>query len=235
MHMNGSVSIVIAVYRTSGTLRELYLRLRQTLEACDVPFEIIFVDDASPDDSSEVIQSISREDKRVTLLPLKENAGQHKAILAGISSCRGDWALIMDADLQDAPEDFPALLSKVREGFDAVFAARQGKHEPFFRLLTSRLFKWMLRLLCGMNPDTGTFVLITRPMIDRLVSMRGPYPYIPGMIHCAGLPVASVPVTRARRPTGGSSYNTWRRIRLAWRGFSWVLAWKCSRRARQRG
>jgi dolichol-phosphate mannosyltransferase len=226
MDMMPTVSIIITVYRTPETLHELYRRLRQVLEKCHVTFEIIFVDDASPDDSSRIVESISREDQRVLLIPLKENVGQHQAILTGLSFCRGEWAIIMDADLQDSPEDIPSLLSKGQENFDAVFAARQGIHESYLRLLTSRIFKGILRVLCGMNPDTGTFVAINRSMIDHLMSMHGPYPYIPGMIHCTGLRVASVHVIRAKRPIGESSYKPWDRIKLALRAISWVLAWK---------
>jgi glycosyltransferase involved in cell wall biosynthesis len=220
------VSIIITVYRTPGTLQILYHRIRQVLEKCHVTFEVIFVDDASPDHSARIIESISREDNRVILIPLMKNVGQHQAVLTGLSHCRGDWAIIMDADLQDSPEDIPALLSKGQEGFDAVFAARRGIHESFFRLFTSRLFKYILHLLCGMNPDTGTFVAINRSMIDLLLRMHGPYPYIPGMIHCTGMKIGSIPVIRAKRPAGESSYNIWRRIKLAWRAISWVLAWK---------
>lgn len=226
MHMTPSASIIITVYRTPGTLHELYCRVRQVLEKCHLTFEIIFVDDASPDDSSRIVESISREDQRVVLVPLKENVGQHQAILIGLSCCRGERAIIMDADLQDSPEDIPSLLSKGLEGFDAVFAARQGIHESYLRLLTSRILKGILHVLCGMNPDTGTFVAINRSMIDHLMRMHGPYPYIPGMIHCTGLRVASVRVMRAKRPIGESSYKPWDRIKLAWRAISWVLAWK---------
>ena len=226
MDMKPTVSIIITVYRTPGTLHELYRRIRQVLEKCHVTFEIIFVDDASPDDSSRIVESISREDQRVVLIPLKENVGQHQAILTGLSCCRGEWAINMDADLQDSPEDIPSLLSRAQEGFDSVFAARQGIHESYLRLLTSRIVKGILHVLCGMNPDTGTFVAMSRSMIDHLMTMHGPYPYIPGMIHCTGLRVASVNVMRAKRSIGESSYKPWGRIKLAWRAISWVIAWK---------
>jgi glycosyltransferase involved in cell wall biosynthesis len=143
-----------------------------------------------------------------------------------LSSCRGEWTIIMDADLQDSPEDVPALLSKGQEGFDAVFAARRGIHESYFRLLTSRVFKGIMYLLCGMNPDTGTFVAINRSIIDRLLTMHGPYPYVPGMIHCTDQKISSVPVHRVKRSVGKSSYSVRGRIKLAWRALSWVISWK---------
>jgi polyisoprenyl-phosphate glycosyltransferase len=224
--MTPSVSMIITVYRTPETLHELYSRLRKVLEECLITFEIIFVDDASPDDSSCVIESISQQDQRVIVITLHRNVGQHQAILTGLTSCRGEWAIIMDADLQDSPEDVPALLSKGQEGFDAVFAARRGIHESYFRLLTSRLFKGILYLLCGMNPDTGTFVAINRSIIDRLLTMPGPYPYVPGMIHCTDRKISFIPVQRVKRSVGKSSYSVKGRIKLAWRALSWIISWK---------
>jgi polyisoprenyl-phosphate glycosyltransferase len=221
-----SVSFIITVYRTSETLHELYSRIRKVIEGCHLTFEIVFVDDASPDDSSRVIELISQEDHRVILIPLHQNVGQHQAILTGLSCCKGEWAIIMDADLQDSPEDVPVLLSKGQEGFDAVFAARRGIHESYIRLFTSRIFKGMLYLLCGMNPDTGTFAAINRTVIDRLLKMKGPYPYIPGMIHCTHQKITSVPVQRFKRSAGKSSYNVRGRIKLAWRALSWVISWR---------
>lgn len=221
-----SISVIIAVYNNAETLRELYFRLRQVLEAYDGAFEIIFVNDASPDDSADIVSGISQDDHRVCLISFPENAGQHRAILTGLSCCTGGWAVVMDADLQDSPEDIPALLSSGEKGYDAVFASRQGAHEPLFQRLTSRALKGILHVICGMDPGTGTFAAVNRPMINRMVNMHGPYPYIPGMIHCTGLRVGSVPVTRARRTSGKSAYTPMGRLRLAWRAVAWVLSWK---------
>ncbi|MEN6475595.1 MAG: glycosyltransferase family 2 protein [Syntrophaceae bacterium] len=220
------VSVITPVFCTAETLHELYRRLRQVLENRGVTYEIIFVDDASLDDSYRILDTISRADPHVVLKALKQNVGQHRAIFAGLSCCRGEWAIVMDADLQDPPEVIPALLSKAQEGYNAVFAARQGIHESYFRLLTSRIFKGFLHALCGLHPNTGTLVALNRSMIDHLLSMHGPSPYLPGMVHCTGLSITSIPAARDKRQTGRSSYSFLGRIRLAWRALSWVAAWK---------
>lgn len=220
------VSVIVPVYSTAETLPELYRRLRQVLEGFSVTFEMIFVDDASLDGSFRILETLSRDDPRVVPVALKENVGQHRAIFAGLSCCRGEWAVVMDADLQDPPEVIPALLSKGQEGCDAVFVSRQGIHESYGRMLTSRVFKGFLHVLCGLEPGTGTFVAMSRPVVDRLLAMRGPYPYLPGMIHCTGLTVTSIPAPRAKRQAGKSSYSLPGRLRLAWRALSWVAAWK---------
>ena len=116
------------------------------LDARTGPSEIIFVDDASPDDSALVLITLARTDPTVVVLSLPRNAGQHRAVLRGLALARGD-VVVMDADLQDAPEAIPSLLDKMDEGFAAVFAGRRGNFTPWPRHLTSRAFKYVLHLL----------------------------------------------------------------------------------------
>jgi glycosyltransferase involved in cell wall biosynthesis len=220
------VSVVVPVYRNAETLPELYRRLRRTLEVQQLSFEMLFVDDACPVGSLAVLESLARSDSRVTVLALAENVGQHRAVLAGLAYARGDWAVVMDADLQDPPEAIPPLLAKGQEGFAAVFAGRRGWYESPMRLLTSRVSKGLLHLLTGIPADAGIFVAMNRVMVTRLLTLGGPHPMIVAMIGCAGLPMVSIPVVRARRPTGSSAYNSWGRLKSGWRAIAWVLDWK---------
>lgn len=229
MRTDHCISIVIPVYTTAETLPELYRRLRQVLGTYPAEYELVFIDDASVDDSLSVLENISKHDSGVVLVPLEKNAGQHQAIIHGLARCRGEWAIVMDADLQDSPEVIPLLLSKGREGYDAVFAARRGMHESYSRMLTSFLFKGFLHMLCGVHPDTGTFVAMDRAMIDHVLSTHTPYPYLPGMIHCSGLRITSIPASRSRRQAGKSSYSFRGRVRLAWRALSCVVTLKVRR------
>ncbi len=220
------VSIVVPVYRNADTLRELYQRLSQVLAAESLTFEILFVDDRSPDGSRRVVAELAEADPRVAGVAMTSNVGQHRAILAGLAHARGDWAVIMDADLQDPPEAIPALLARGEAGYAAVFAGRRGRYESRSRLLTSRLFKLLLHQLCGIPTDAGIFVALHRSLVARLLTMGGSRPFVISMIGCAGAPLASLPVPRATRPSGVSSYNTWRRLKSGWRGVAYVLDWK---------
>jgi hypothetical protein len=132
----------------------------------------------------------------------------------------------MDADLQDPPEAVPSLLSAGRLGVAAVFAGRRGEYESRFRLLTSRLFKWLLHVLCGVPSDAGLFVALNRPAVDRVLAMAGRRPFVVAVVGCTGLPLASVPVARDRRPSGTSAYSSLGRLRSGWRGVVWVMRWK---------
>jgi glycosyltransferase involved in cell wall biosynthesis len=219
------LSVVVPVYRNAGTLRELHRRLHAALAGVDC--ELIFVDDASPDPSRDVLAELAVADEATALVALDENVGQHRAVLAGLARGRGSWSVILDADLQDPPEAIRALLERARAGdVDAVFAGRRGEYESSSRLRTSRLFKRTLHLMCGVPPDAGIFVLLSRRLVDRLVALRGPAPFVVAMVGCVGLPMASIPVERAARVNGDSAYSTWARAKSAWRAFVWVAAWK---------
>jgi glycosyltransferase involved in cell wall biosynthesis len=216
----------VPVYRNAEMLHELYRRLLRVLEAWQLSFEVLFVDDACPAGSLTVLKGLAQRDPRVAVLALKRNVGQHRAVLAGLAHVRGEWTVVMDADLQDPPEAIPYLLAKGQEGFAAVFAGRRGRYESAFRLFTSRLFKRLLHLLCGVPADACLFVALNRPMVERLLTLGGPHPFIVAMIGCTRLPLTSIPVVRARRPSGSSAYSFWGRLRNSWRAVAWVLAWK---------
>ena len=221
-----AVSIVIPVYRNAGTLRELHARLVNSLGRTAGSFEMIFVDDASPDASPTTLRALASDDSRVVVVSLLENVGQQRAVLAGLSRARGDRTVIMDADLQDRPEAVPLLLGLLDGRVSAVFASRRGAHQPLTRRLTSRLFKMTMRWLCGTPADAGVFVAIDRPMKERLIGYERPGPSIFAMIGCAGLPMTSVPLQRDRRPDGRSTYTWDERVALSIRALVWVLRHK---------
>jgi glycosyltransferase involved in cell wall biosynthesis len=220
------VSIVVPVYRNAETLQELHRRICKVFETLQLSFEVLFVDDACPAGSLTVLESLAKSDSRVAVLVLERNAGQHRAVLAGLAHARGKWSVVMDADLQDPPEAIPDLLAKGQEGFAAVFAGRRGQYESPLRLFTSRLFKSLLHLLCGVPADAGFFVALNRPMLERLLILNGPHPSLAAMIGCAGLPLTSIPVKRSQRIGGSSAYSFRGRLTSGWRAIIWVLAWK---------
>jgi hypothetical protein len=230
-----SVSVVVPAYRNAETLEELLARTALVLEGRSLSFEVIFVDDASPDRSFEVLSALAVADERVVVVRLPSNVGQHAAVLHGLRVASGAVAVVMDADLQDQPESIPELLKPT--GYAAVFAGRRGRYESRARLMTSRAFKWVLSHIAGVPTDAGLFVLLTREMIDRLLDMPGDDPYVVAMIGCTGLPMTSVPIQRAPRRSGASAYSSRGRVAAAWRAVRWTLAWKSgwSRRAAVRG
>ena len=222
-HQRPKVTVVVPVYRNRDTLRELSARIHRVFDEEGLEHEILFVDDACPEGSFQVLEELAREDDRVGVVALAENVGQNRAVLAGLGFAGGDAAVIMDADLQDPVEAVPRLLARLREGYDAVFAGRRGAYESFGRLITSRFFKFLLHLLCGVPADAGIFVAMNRRVIESLLAMEEPRPFIVAMIGCTGLTQVSIPVERVPRESGRSAYNTRARIRSAYWAISLVL------------
>ena len=127
------ISVVTPVYGCSQTLEVLYTRLHNTLTSITDSFEIIMVNDASPDNAWESIKSLANKDPRVKGINLSRNFGQHRAISAGLDFAQGDWVVVMDCDLQDQPEEILKLYRKVQEGYDIVFGRRFHRKDTFFK------------------------------------------------------------------------------------------------------
>ncbi|MBI1762632.1 MAG: glycosyltransferase family 2 protein [Acidobacteria bacterium] len=222
-----ALSVVLPVYGNRAMLPELYRRLCAALVAQSGEYELIFVNDACPQGSLEVLKELAAADARVAVLALARNQGQHCALLTGLRYARGACVVMLDADLQDPPETIPALLEKLAEGYGAVYAGRSGRYESGGRLLMSRLFKGLLHVLVGLPVNAGLFVALSRPTIERLLAFAEPRPYVTGMIAWLGRPVAVVPIVRAARPQGVSAYTTWMRVKLGVNAVWRVLRWRC--------
>ena len=220
------LSVVVPVYRNASTVRPLAEQVIEVLEGLGLSHEIVFVDDASPDDSAARLAEVSRSHPVVRTVTLPVNVGQHAAVLHGLAAARGRWCAVMDADLQDRPASLAVLWQARTPGIEAVFAGRRGAYEGRGRLLTSRLFKWVLHRLTGIPADAGIFVLLARPLVDRLVAFPTRVPWVQSMIGCLGARACSVPVERSRRPDGDSSYSAMARLRTAARGLLCVLEYR---------
>jgi SAM-dependent methyltransferase len=217
------IDVVLPVYRSRDSLRELHARLRRTLVSMNASGQLIFVNDACPQGSLDVLSELAHADAQVRVVDLVRNVGQHRAVLAGLRQSHAPRVVIMDADLQDAPEAIPLLAARLNDGTAAVFAGRRGRYESIPRLCTSWLFKRLLHLACGVPKDAGMFAILDRRMIERLLAMEVSRPFVVAMIGCAGLPTVSVPVARDRRPRGRTSYGSLRRLGIGLGALTWAL------------
>lgn len=232
------VSAVVPVYRNANTLRELHARLVTALSELG-GHELIFVNDGCDEGSGAVLQTLAEADRTVRIVELDENRGQHPAVLEGLGRARGEWTVVLDADLQDPPEAIPSLIAAAVPGIDAVFAGRRGSYESRPRLGTGTAFRRLLHLVAGTPRDAGAYVALSRKMVEQLLEMRqlvpGRTPALVAMIGCSGLKTISVPVERAPRRIGSSAYSTTRRFRSALQAFGWTLAWKLRRNRKRAG
>ncbi|HJT97507.1 MAG TPA: glycosyltransferase family 2 protein [Rhodanobacteraceae bacterium] len=212
-----TISVVSPVYCCGSCLRELCRRLGEVLAPLVADYEIVLVDDASPDDAWQVMRELCATDPRIKAIALSRNFGQHYAIAAGLEQARGDWIVVMDCDLQDRPEEIAALYAKAREGNEIVFARREIRRDGWFKRAASRAFIALLNWLSGANYDyrTANFGIYGRAVIDAVRSMGDRSRFFPVMVRWTGFRGASIPVMHDARAEGRSAYSLRRLLRLA--------------------
>lgn len=212
-----SISVVIPVYRAERIVPVLCKRLVATLSQLGRSYEIILIDDRSPDASWEIMCQMAKDYPSIVAVRLSRNFGQHYAITAGLELATGDWTIIMDCDLQDQPEEIPHLLQAGEQGYDVVLARRKMRRGISGKRLFSRLFYWTLNLLSDyhIDPAVGSFRIMRRPVVQAYCGMRETARLFGGMVEWLGFETTSVEVEHAARFEGRSSYDLWSLTRLA--------------------
>ena len=223
MNKTPHISIVIPFYGCNTCLTELYTRLLQTLESITPSFEIIIVNDSSPDGAWDSIAEFAQKDHRVKGIDLSRNFGQHYAITAGMENCKGEWVVVMDCDLQDRPEEIPKMYSKALEGWDIVFGRRKERKDNFFKSNFSKLFYYILGYLTNTKQDSAiaNFGIYHYKVIDAISTMGDSMRYFPTMARWVGFKQTSVNIEHAERMHGKTSYSIGKLIRL---GMDVILA-----------
>ncbi|MBQ1455828.1 MAG: glycosyltransferase family 2 protein [Thermoguttaceae bacterium] len=211
------ISVVVPEYMGKTVLRALARRVHDALAPIAVSYELIFVNDASPDGAWDEIAALSRDDPAVVGVNLSRNFGQHYAITAGLTKARGDWVVVMDCDLQDVPEEIPKLYAKAREGFDVVLARRVNRQDSFVKRVQSKAFYALFGYLTDTKMDAATanFGIFRRKVIEAVLQMGDSIRCFPLMIRWVGFRQTAIPVVHAARPEGKSSYSLVKLLRLA--------------------
>lgn len=209
-------SVVIPVYVNEDTLPELAERLVQILTPLPDSFEMIFVNDASPDGSSRVLTQLQDRFPQIKSIELSANGGQQNAIRAGLREARGDVVAVMDADLQDPPEAIADLYRALQAGSnEAVFAQRTEDYQGMRRMMSSRLFKWLVNKMVGLPRGTGCFLIMSRKMLTDILSFETRLFYLPGLVAKTNLSISTISLQRTVRASGKSAYSTPMRLNVA--------------------
>lgn len=212
------ISVVIPVYNNAAALRELTARLLATLGQCSRGYEIIYVNDGSRDNSFAILKELAAETPAVKVLDLSRNFGQHPAICAGFEHASGDITILMDADLQDRPEDIVNLVQKLRaENVDIAYTIKRSTDRKLTSRLTSTLYHYVFARIVKTNVplNIGTFRAFNRKFLEAVLQFRevnilyGPLMFFMGFKSCfLELPYHD-------RPHGKSSYTFRKRLQLA--------------------
>lgn len=212
------ISVISPVYGAPTLIKELVRQIESAVETFTADYEIILVEDHSPDDSREIITDICRTDKKVKGVFLSRNFGQQYALNAGFDMSSGDYVVTLDCDLQNPPSQIPHLYYKVREGYDIVFASRQNRPDSFFMTQGSRLFNRLMGFLTDTRQDESLaeFAIYRRKVVDAM-SLMGDYRrYYPLMNQWVGFKSTKLEVNHDERTDGKeSSYTMRKRIELA--------------------
>lgn len=201
------------LYRTREFVEPLCERVRIVSERLGLRHEIVLIDDACPQRSADEAERIAPRHP-LRLIRLERNGGQDAALHRGLSECRGEWTVMIDADLQDPPEALHLLWAEALSGVEVVFANRHGRYEMRGRLLTSRLYRRLASLLGSLPPGAGLFALMNRRTYQAIAAapLEGSL-----LAAIARVPArrSSVPVLRDARRSGRSAYRGIDRARKA--------------------
>jgi dolichol-phosphate mannosyltransferase len=213
------LAVVVPVHNEKDNLVRFHEEVSAVMQALgEYDWEFMFVDDGSTDGSFEVIQTLRDLDSRVAAIRFPRNFGSHVAIAAGIDHAKGDAAVIMAADLQDPPSLIRDFVARWRDGFDVVWGARSGRDDGKMRAWAMNRFYSLVRSIAIPSypkGGTGSFCLITKPVMDAFRQMNERNRLTFGLIAWAGFRETQVPYHRPRRLVGSSSWTTGKMLKAA--------------------
>lgn len=211
------ISVISPVYGSASLINELITRLETALFDISDEYEIILVEDHSPDNSWEIIKVNCDKNNKIKGIKLSRNFGQHYAITAVLEASCGEWVVIMDCDLQDRPEEIPLLYQKALEGYYIVQARRKVRKDRFLKRLFSKIFYSCLSWLTGTkhDPAIANFGIYHRKVVDAICSMKESIRYFPTMVKWVGFKSVTIDVQHDMRMEGKSSYSFVKLLRLA--------------------
>jgi glycosyltransferase involved in cell wall biosynthesis len=204
------LSIVIPIHNEEPSILPLYDRLTAVLESLQKQYEIIFVDDASTDRSFDLLANLVEVDARLKVIRLRRNFGQTAALSAGFDEAQGSVIISLDGDLQHAPEDIPALLGKIEEGYDIASGWRKDRMDnALTRKFPSRIANWLMAKSSGVAlRDFGTTFKAYRAEVLKEINLYGElHRFIPALASFYGARIAEVPIRNTPRVAGDSHYG----------------------------
>jgi glycosyltransferase involved in cell wall biosynthesis len=215
------LSVVVPVYRCAECLAALHERLVRTLEASIESFELVFVDDRSPDGSWELLGELAEKDERVLAIRLSRNFGQHAAITAGLAASSGRWTVVMDCDLQDPPEEIPRLLDMARNGYEIVLSKRVGRRHSWLRRLAGRAYFRIRNFFMRMDMSTeySSLSLLSRKVVDAFLDVHDRDRQYMLIVHWLGFERGEIEFEHAEREAGKSSYTMRQLLQVGIEGF----------------
>lgn len=216
------ISIIVPIYREETNIQPFLQRMEAILTKLNLPYEIIFCLDPSPDNTEQVIMDEIARNENIRLIKFSRRFGQPAATMAGIHLCKGDICVVIDVDLQDPPELIEEMLIKWREGYKVVYAKRRSrKGETFFKTWISHFGYRIINNISDVSipSDTGDFRLMDRRVVDEIKSLNESHGFLRGMVAFVGFKQTYVEYDRDERVSGVTNYNRYLgSLRIAFNG-----------------
>lgn len=221
--MSKLVSFVIPCYRSEQTIGRVVEEIDRSMgELGGYEYEIVLVNDASPDDTFEAIRALCAGRKNICGVNLAKNFGQHAALMAGFRHVRGDIVVCLDDDGQTPADEVGKLLAKLEEGYDVVYAKYSHKQHSLFRNFGSRVNERMTRVMLGKpkNLYVSSYFAMKKFVAQELIRYQNPFPYVIGLVLRTTKKIANVEVTHREREIGASGYTIGKLLGLWFNGFT---------------
>ncbi len=211
------ISIVSPVYKAEDIVDKLVFEIQKVMSSMNTTYEIILVDDRSPDNSWEKMKILSSKYKEVKSVRLSRNFGQHPAIIAGLSIVSGEWVVVMDCDLQDQPKEIVKLYQKAQEGFEVVQARRKKREDNFLKKLSSKVFSKVYSYFTDTKYDNeiANFGIYHKKVIHSILEVSDYIKFFPLFVEFVGYKSTSIIVEHAPRDSGTTSYSFSKLVSLA--------------------
>ncbi len=217
------ISFVIPCYRSEHTLAHVVNEIKEKMNTMDgYQYDIILVNDCSPDNTMEVIRELCAGDEKIRGIGFSQNFGQHSALMAGLRCSDGDYVVCLDDDGQTPADEVDKLLAKLEEGYDAVYAQYDHKQHSTFRNMGSKINERMTRIMLGKPPALylSSYFAVKRFVAEDMIRYENSYPYVIGLVLRATKHIANVPVNHRERESGTSGYNLKKLVALWFNGFT---------------
>lgn len=220
------VSFVIPCYRSEktveGVVKEIEITMADAAVQDKYSYEIILVNDCSPDNTMGTIRKLCAEKDYIKGIGFSRNFGQHSALMAGLRQSIGDYVVCLDDDGQTPADEVGKLLEKLEEGFDAVYAKYEHKQHSGFRNLGSKVNELMTRMMLGKPKELyiSSYFAVKRFVVEDMIRYENSYPYVIGLVLRATKSITNVVVQHREREEGSSGYTLKKLLSLWFNGFT---------------
>ena len=211
------ISFVSPVYRAEKILEKLVSEIQNVMSGIQETYEIVLVDDRSPDNSWETMKDLSKKYAEVKSIRLSRNFGQHPTIMAGLSQAQGEWVVVMDCDLQDQPKEVTKLYNKALEGYDVVLAKRKQRQDSFFKKISSSIFSKIYGFFTDTKYDNeiANYGIYNKKVIDSILNISDYIKFFPLFVNFVGFNSTTIEVEHSKREDGNSTYSLAKLLSLA--------------------